>query len=117
MQFSICFWDFLLYKRKILINTIMTAKISLQSCPSYNPIFCIHVEGRNVRLLSYIYTFQIILLLLLLLAHSPNTPPSLRGRQAVVVTKPLAVCSYPAGALRFQPVNIPGSILALLWLS
>lgn len=45
------------------------------------------------------------------------TPPSLGGRQTVVVTKPLAVCSYPAGALRFQPVNIPGSILALLGLS
>ncbi|KAJ4934937.1 hypothetical protein JOQ06_007717 [Pogonophryne albipinna] len=44
-------------------------------------------------------------------------PPSLGGRQALVVTKPLAVCSYPAGALRFQPVNIPGSVLALLRLS
>ncbi|TNN29010.1 hypothetical protein EYF80_060843 [Liparis tanakae] len=44
-------------------------------------------------------------------------PPSLGGRQALVVTKPLAVCSYPAGALRFQPVNIPGSVLALPWLS
>ncbi|CAB1452450.1 unnamed protein product [Pleuronectes platessa] len=28
------------------------------------------------------------------------TPPSLRGKQAVVVTSPLAMCSYPAGALR-----------------
>lgn len=37
-------------------------------------------------------------------------PPSLGGRQAVVVTKPLALCSYPAGALGFQPVNIPGSV-------
>lgn len=28
----------------------------------------------------------------------------------MVVTKPLALCSYPAGALGFQPVNIPGSV-------
>lgn len=59
----------------------------------------------------------------LLPLRPPSSPPSLilppspGGRRAVALTKPLALCSCPAGALGFQPVNIPASVLALPRLS